>query len=416
MNPVTHHLSDAHRSLARDLLRRTHAELFDNILPFWCGPAVDHHQGGWMGWLDNDLKPDRSKPKGLVVHSRILWTFSAVYQFRPDPAYRQMAERAFHYLKTRFQDRVHGGAFWHLNDAGAVIDDRKNIYGQAFYIYALAEFHRAFGAPEALDEARAVFDLIETKARDPKRDGYIELCRRDWSREPPHRRLAFLPVLSTRSMNTHLHLLEAYTNLFRVQPTDVLERRLRELIGLFLHSILDPNTGHLGHEFDARWRCRSTSYTYGHDIEASWLLCEAACAIGDPNLIVTTRAAALQIVKATRAEGLGPDGGLYQEGRSGAVIELGRECWPQAEALVGFLNAYQFAGDGAYLETAYDIWRFIDLNLADRVQGDWFWRIATNGRPDPALPKVSEWKGPYHATRACLETQRRLRGKLPDGN
>ena len=209
-------------------------------------------------------------------------------------------------------------------------------------------------------------------------------------------------------MNNHLHVLEAYTNLYRVWPEPRVAERLRELIELFLTRILDPHTKHLHHFFGEQWNVRSDTYTFGHDIEASWLLCEAAEALGDAPLLTRVRAAALPMAEVVLKEGFSANGGLCYEGKSGHIIDPGRECWPQAEAMVGFLNAYHLGGDAKHLEAARGVWHFIGQNLVDRVHGEWFWRINPDGQPDKKLPKVSEWKGPYHATRACLETLRRL--------
>lgn len=382
--------------------------LFGHYLPFWCGPALDRENGGWMAWLSNNLKPDRSQPKGLIVNSRILWTFSAVHRVRPEPVYLEMAERAFDFVMNRFWDGEHGGANWRLDDSGKVIDDTKKIYGQAFYIYALTEFHQAFGNQAALERAQELFELIEHHAHDAEFSGYLEVCNRDWSAAGANARLSEKDMAEKKSMNNHLHVLEAYTNLYRVWPEPRVAERLRELIEIFLTRILDPRTNHLHHFFDEQWRVRSDTYTFGHDIEASWLLCEAAEELGDAPLLARVRAVALLMALAVRREGLAANGALCYEGKGGLVIDAGWECWPQAEAMVGFLNAYHLGGNAEYFEVAQSVWCFINQNLVDHVHGEWFWRINPDGRPDPKLPKVSEWKGPYHATRAGLETLRRI--------
>ena len=321
---------------------------------------------------------------------------------------REMAERALAVVMNQFWDAQHGGAFWRLDDAGHVLDDSKKIYGQAFYVYALAEFHRAFNRPEALSRATELFELMERHAHDAHFSGYFEVCRRDWSEAGPEARLSDKDMNEKKSMNNHLHLLEAWTNLYRVQPDARVEARLRELIHLFLTRILDPRTQHLHHFFDEQWAVRSDTCTFGHDIEASWLLCEAAEVLRDEALLKCLRRVASRMAETTLREALGADGGIVYEGRDGMVLDAGRECWPQAEALVGFLNAYEISGAQEFLLAAQQVWSFIQNHLVDRVHGEWFWRINADGQPDPQLPKVSEWKGPYHATRACLETLRRL--------
>lgn len=393
---------------ATDLAPKLRQHLFGHILPFWCGPAVDHEQGGWMAWLSNDLQPDRTKPKGLIVHARILWAFSAIYQVKPEPPLSRMANRAFDYLLNQFWDAKHGGAFWQLDDSGKVLDDSKKIYGQAFCIYALTEFHRAFKSEGALNRALTLFELIEKCAHDNESGGYIEVCRRDWSEAGPDARLSDKDMNEKKSMNNHLHVLEAYTNLYRETQNPLVEQRLHELIQIFLERILDARTSHLHHFFNEEWQVRSDTYTFGHDIEASWLLCEAAEVLDDPRLLARVREVALLMADKVLAEGVLPDGGLCYEGKAGKIIDAGRECWPQAEAIVGFLNTYQLSGAPKYVVAAERIWDYIEHNLIDREHGEWFWRINPDGQPDAKLPKVSEWKGPYHVSRACLETMRRV--------
>ena len=395
---------------ASQLATKLREHLFGHILPFWCGPALDHDQGGWMAWLSNDLKPDRTQPKGLIVNARILWAFAAVHQAKPDALYRQMAERAFDYVINRFWDAKHGGAFWRLDDAGKVLDDSKKIYGQAFCIYALTEFHRAFKSGGALHLARALFERIERHAHDVEFGGYVEVCRRDWSEAGPDARLSDQDMNEKKSMNNHLHVLEAYTNLYRETQNPTVEQRLHELIQIFLERILDARSNHLHHFFDEQWHVRSDTYTFGHDIEASWLLCEAAEVLDDPPLLQRVRKVALALSETVLTEGMLADGGLGYEGQAGKIIDAGRECWPQAEAMVGFLNAFQLSAEAKYLVAAARVWDYADHNLVDRVHGEWFWRINEDGRPDGKLPKISEWKGPYHVSRACLEAMRRLDG------
>ena len=388
---------------------RVSDQLFGHLMPFWCGPAVDHEQGGWMGWLSNDLKPDRTQPKGLIVNSRILWAFSAVHQARPETLFRQMADRAFDFVMNRFWDPQPGGAFWRLNDAGQVIDDSKKIYGQAFYIYALSEYHRAFGSPPALARARELFELIERHAHDSRHGGYLEVRRRDWSEADPDARLSDKDMNEKKSMNNHLHVLEAYTNLYRVWKEPRVAQRLRELIQLFQQRILDARTWHFNHFFDEAWRVRSDSYTFGHDIEGTWLLCEAAEVLDDAALRQQAGALALPMADVVLQEGIDTDGALRYEGRGGKIIDGGKESWPQAEAVIGLLNAFQISHDEKYFKAVLRVWDFIENRLVDRVHGEWFWRITPEGQVDATLPKVSEWKGPYHASRMCLETLHRLK-------
>jgi cellobiose epimerase len=396
-----------------ELVEAMRSHLLKHIMPFWCGPAVDREQGGWMAWLSNDLTANRTKPKGLIVNARILWTFSALHRFRPEPIFREMADRAFDVVMNRFWDSQYGGAFWQLNDRFEVIDDSKKTYGQAFYVYALVEYFQAFGAAAALERAEELFQLIEQHTHDNQYGGYLEVRRRDWS-EAADTRLSEKDQNEKKSMNNHLHVLEAYTNLYRVWKTELVERRLRELIELFENRILDRRTNHLHHFFDEAWNVRSDSYTFGHDIEGAWLLCEAAEVLGDAQMLRRVQQAALGISAVVLQEAVSADGGLCYEGQAGKIIDSRKEYWPQVEGIVGFINAYQLSGDVKYLQAARGLWEYVERNLVDRKHGEWFWRINEDGRPDATLPKVSEWKGPYHVSRACLETVHRLES-IPTG-
>jgi mannobiose 2-epimerase len=343
----------------------------------------------------------------LIVNTRILWTFSAVFRELGQPLHRQMAERAHDYVISHFWDSAHGGAFWQLDSAGRVTNDSKKIYGQAFCIYALSEYFLAFGEPAARERAVELFELVEGHAHDPEFGGYWEVRRRDWS-EAADTRLSERDMNEKKSMNNHLHVLEAYSNLYRAWPDARVAARLRELIELFLQHIVDASTGHFRHFFDERWQVRSDTYTFGHDIEGTWLLCEAAEVLGDAALLERVRLLAVRMARVVLDEGLDADGGLFYEGKKGTVVDAGKEWWPQAEAVVGFLNAFQLSGEDRFLQAARRVWNFIETRLVDHAHGDWFWRIKPDGQVDAALPKVSEWKGPYHSGRACLETLRRL--------
>jgi len=382
-------------------------ELENDIVPFWLERSVDLECGGFIGQMSNDGTIDTEAPKGLILNSRLLWTFSALYRFSEDNRYLDMARRAYDYLETYFWDNSHGGAFWLVDFQGQPLDDKKKIYGQAFYIYALAEYYLAFGDDRALQLARQLYDLIEMNSRDQIYGGYIEVCNRDWS-VAEDLRLSEKDMDEKKSMNNHLHLLEAYTNLYRIQPDTRLRERLAELINIFDMRIADPATGHLHHFFDDQWQPKSANYTFGHDIEAGWLLCEAAEVLDDPDVTSQAQRLALRLARITMAEALDDDGGLCYEGRAGQITDPNREWWPQAECIVGFLNAYELSSDRSFLEAAQKAWDFIEKYFVDKEHGEWFWRIDPDGRADPAEPKVSQWKSPYHNVRACLEIIRRL--------
>ena len=321
----------------------------------------------------------------------------------------ELARRAFDVLESKFHDNEHGGYFWRIDASGDPLDRTKKIYGQAFCIYALSEFHLATSEPAALEAALRLFELIETHAWEPQFRGYIEVRAADWS-EAADLRLSDKDMDVARSMNTHLHLLEAYTNLMLATIDPRVVMRLDELISIFGRHIIrrDPGGFHLDHFFDEAWKLCSDSRTYGHDIEAAWLLGEAAEALRGDELRETAKLWAIELARSTLAEGLDADGGLAYEGREGSVISADRDWWCQAEAVVGFWHAFELSREPAFADAAVAVWHFIKRSMVDRTHGEWFWRVRADGSVDESEPKISEWKGPYHTVRMCLEMLRRL--------
>lgn len=388
-------------------------ELLEDILPFWRDRTIDERRGGFIGHMSNDLHVQDDVPKGLILNARILWTFSAVCRYTGLEADRALARRAYDCLTHSFLDKQHGGWFWEIDPSGAVLNDSKKTYGQAFCIYALAEHYRTFQEPGVLQQAIDIFNRLDACVRDERYGGYFEVMSRDWQ-PGEDMRLSDKDMNEKKSMNNHLHLLEAYTSLLRVWPDPQLARRLRELIELFRGRILNAERTHFHHFFDETWAVRSQSYTFGHDIEGSWLLCEAAEVLGDERLLPEVQAVATRIAWAVLEEGLDSDGGLCYLGRDGRVVNRNREWWPQAEAVVGFYNAWQLTRAHAFRRAAARCWRFIRDHMVDRQHGEWFWCSRPDGTPDLTQPKVSAWKGPYHNGRCCLEIIRRTTADASD--
>ena len=392
---------------AESLREEIKTELDGNLLPFWRRRTLDADHGGFIAEMANDGTLRTDAAKGLILNSRILWTFSTLFSERRDRQDLALARRAYDYLEAQLRDRKNGGYLWLVDTDGQPFDGTKKIYGQAFVIYALSAFALAAGETEATNSAEELFALIEDHAHDDAHGGYIEARAEDWA-ATSSLRLSAKDMAAAKSMNTHLHVLEAYTGLYRVWPNERVATRLRELIGLFDRKILDPDKRHLRHFFDEQWTVLSESYTYGHDIEAAWLLCEAANVLGDMEVSRTVQGWAVEIAQAALAEAIDDDGGLAYEGRDGAVIDANREWWCQAEAVVGFWTVYELTGDASFARAAEGVWDFILRRVIDRTGGEWFWRVFPDGSVDRQEPKVSEWKGPYHNVRMCLEMMRRL--------
>jgi mannobiose 2-epimerase len=391
----------------REYADRIERDLLANVLPFWLRHAPAAADPAFIGEVSDDLVPNAAAERGLLLTARLLWTFAAAHRRYAKPEYLAMADRACRDLQSNFRDGTHGGYWWALRSDGTVSQDRKQVYGHAFALYALAEYHAATGRAEILDEAVVVFELLETRARDRLHGGYTEAFDRAW-RPIADMRLSAIDLNAPKSQNTHLHVLEAYTALWRVWPDARLQRALRELAGLMLAKIADPATGHLRLFFSSDWQPLNHAVSYGHDIEAVWLLGAAAKAPTDTALLAQIKPWVAKVAGSTLATGVDRDGGLFYQGDSAGPTIRSKEWWAQAEAVVGFLEAAQLTGDRRYLAAALRVWDLIEARLIDRIHGEWHWGLAPDGRPLPAL-KIGFWKCPYHNSRAALEATRRLR-------
>jgi mannobiose 2-epimerase len=389
-----------------------HDELVQRILPFWMDVAADRRRGGLVGLITEDGHRNDDAPKGCILHARLLWTLSAAYRALGDASYRAAAERSAEYFASHFVDPAFGGVFWMIDAEGRPLDERKHVYAQAFAVYALVEHVRATGDERSLQAAIAIFRLVETHARHTGLGGYEEAFTRDWTLLDDVR-LSDVDANERRSMNTHLHLLEAYSALYAVWPDALLRQRLHALVELFLERIIAPDGSHVIGFLDAEWRPRSSRVSFGHDIEASWLLLEAAHTLGDAALTGRVRTAALRLAEAVLAHGVDPvHGGVFYHAEHGAV-DTDKEWWPQTEAIVGFLGAFQETGRTDFLDAATATWRFTSRHLLDRRHGEWLRRVSRAGDVSRGGEKVGPWKCPYHNARACLEVMARVDAMLP---
>lgn len=391
---------------ALPLSAKLKTELVQHILPFWMQKMTDHEQGGFYGRMDGNNRLIIDAPKGGILNARILWTFAAAYRELKNPEYLAAAERAKNYIFDHFFDTLSGGTYWSLDYKGQPLDTKKQIYSQAFFIYALSEYHLATTDAKCRDTAISLFKLIEEHSFDTVQNGYFEAYSRDWQLLNDLR-LSEKDANEKKTMNTHLHILEAYTNLYRTWKADHLAKQLRNLINLFTEKIIDPKTNHLNLFFAENWECKSNITSYGHDIESSWLLYEAACVLGDEKLIAETAKISLKITEASM-EGLQPDGSIiYEKNTITEHIDTERHWWPQAEAVVGFYNAYELTADVDFLQKAVKSYEYIRAYLTDRENGEWFWSCNSDGTLNHTDDKAGFWKCPYHNGRMCLEIIRR---------
>jgi mannobiose 2-epimerase len=387
--------------------RQVEAELRENILPFWMAHPIDRDNGGYYGALANDLTIHNEVPRSAILCGRILWTYACAYRKFGDPEYLFAAQWAYDYLSRVFWDLDHRGVYWTVDAQGNPVMDRKHHYAQAFAIYGLSEYFRATQESQSLALAQELFHLLEKHARDRMHGGYIEGSSRTWA-ALDDMRLSDKEINCRKSMNTMLHILEAYTNLLRVWDDAELKAWHKALIETFLDKIIDPQGHHFKLFFDDQWQSLVPHVSYGHDIEGSWLLVEAAEIQGDAALLARVQTAALQMAAAVYQRGRDQDGSLFYEGDQQGVVEANKSWWVQAEGMVGFYNAFQLSGRSYFEQAAQRCWTYIQTQLVDSTYGDWIKQRHPDGRVDDSVYKVGPWECPYHHSRACFEILERV--------
>ncbi|HTQ64423.1 MAG TPA: AGE family epimerase/isomerase [Puia sp.] len=385
--------------------RKELTQELSNILNYWMQYSPDSVNGGFYGSIDNNNHPDPEAPKGIVLNSRILWTFSAAYNQTNDGKYLQFAESAFHYIVDYFVDRQFGGVYWTVDHKGEKLNDRKQIYGLAFCIYGLSEYFKATEDQDAYQLAIKLYWLIEYYAYDQAHKGYLEAFTREW-KNISDMRLSEKDANEKKSMNTHLHIAEAYANLYQVWPDKKLKQQIENLLEVFAHHIIDDASHHLHLFFDENWNVKSNIISYGHDIEAAWLLQEIAEVIHHPGWMMAMRTMGIKIADAV-VEGLDEKGGLNYESNNGMLIKQ-KHWWPQAEAMIGFFNAYQLTEDEKYLQQSLKSWEFTGKYIKDHQNGEWFWGVHEDHSLMEGYEKAGLWKCPYHNARACMFIIRRI--------
>ena len=388
------------------LKERVSGELETNLLPFWVAYFKDSQKKGCACQLSNTLEKE-STTQGLVFHARLLWTFSSLYGVYSDFKYLRLARECYENILTHFMDREYGGAYWLVSATGQPEDARKKTYGQAFLIYALSEFYKCYAHSSIRDKCIEVFSLLDRSAFDTTHLGYYEVCERDWTLAEDQR-LSAVDMNEPKSMNTHLHVLEALTNLLSIGDDPLVRRRLILLLDIFREKIVQPGTGHFGLFFDDGWTVRSRGISFGHEIEASWLICEAARVLNDPEVQSCAEGLAVQLAEGVYKNGFDISGGLNYEIDEQGNLDTDKHFWTQAEAAVGFLNAWEITGNDDYLDASISVWGLIQKYLVDSGSGEWYWKVDAQGVPDETLPKVSVWKSPYHNVRACIEIVKRI--------
>ena len=390
--------------------------LEENILKYWIEQVTDQQNGGYYGRIDGHNIVHPEAEKGAVMNARILWAFAAAYRVLGKPEYLAAAQRARDYFLEKFLDRKHGGVFWSVDYKGMPLDTKKQTYAIGFAVYALSEYARATGDNETLTKAIELFHDIENHARQAD-GGYIEALTQDW--QPiADMRLSDKDENLERTMNTHLHIIEPYTNLLRTlrswtknaileQIEHEVEQAVRNLLELFTNRIINPDTGHLDLFFNQQWKSKRNLQSFGHDIEASWLLHESALVLADPTERKRIEPIIQKIAKAAD-EGLQQDGSMiYELNTNTGYADRQRQWWVQCESVIGHANLYEHFGDARALGDAIRCWEFIRQKLIDREHGEWHWAVLANGTLDREGDKAGFWKCPYHNARMCIEIMER---------
>jgi len=378
------------------------------IADWWLTHTVDHELGGFYGEVNSDNTPVKTANKGIVLNTRILWFFSEVALVTNSAEYRQAAKRAYEYIVHYFFDKEYGGVYWEVNPQGNVSNTKKQVYAQAFTIYALTAYYQLTQDQSALTSVLDCFDLLESKTIDRDHEGYLEAFTREWG-VIDDARLSEKDLNFPKSQNTHLHILEAYTTLNKIHPTPAIGAALRYNIELFDKYIIDKDTCHLRMFLDNNWKDHSPGFTYGHDIEASWLIAKALESLNDDDYTKALMPTLIKIAEVTLHEGAGAHGHIMDaydfvtKMHSPDIV-----WWVQAEALVGFLFAYSETQEVKYFNAAETIWDFIKKFQIDKKNGEWFWFANIGDIPVKDYYKVGFWKCPYHNGRAMMEAMQYL--------
>lgn len=377
--------------------------LVNDLIPFWQG-LKDEENGGFYGYLSYDLKLDKKAVKGCILNSRILWFFSNAYMVLGDPSLLESATHAYQFLKEHCVDDEFGGVFWSLTYDGKPEDTTKHTYNQAFSIYALASYYDASKNSESLEIAWKLYDLVESKCKDEY--GYLEAFTRSFEPEE-NDKLSENGVIAEKTMNTLLHVFEAYTELYRVTKEEKVAKQIRFMMDIIKDKVFNKEIGRQEVFFDRTWNTLIDLYSYGHDIETAWLV-DRGLEVLDDEAYTNMLSPITKIITENIYNRAYIDHSLVNESENG-VVDTTRVWWVQAEAVVGFLNGYQKQEDKKFLDASVDIWNYIKKYFIDKRNGsEWFWSVKEDHTPDEK-PIVEPWKCPYHNGRMCFEVLRRMK-------
>ena len=389
------------------MLEEVKAHLLNDIIPFWKNLRDDEF-GGYYGYMDYDLKVDKKAVKGCILNSRITWFFANAYTLLKDESLLEEAKHGFAFMKEHCMDKENGGIFWSMKYDGTPEDTTKHTYNQAFSIYALSSYYEATHDEEALAMAKELFHIIETKCTDEI--GYKEAFDKEFH-EVENDKLSENGVIAEKTMNTLLHVFEAYTELYRVAKLPEVKERLEWIMDTFADKVYNPKLHRQEVFFDRNMNTILDLHSYGHDIETAWLMDRGVEVLGEKKyeekMTPITKDLTAEIYKVAF------DGHSLANECEKGVVNVHRIWWVQAETVIGFLNGWQKDPSRTeYLDAAKSEWQFIKDHVMDKRQGsEWFWEVDQSGKPYEGRPIVEPWKCPYHNGRMCFEVIRRLERK-----
>ena len=389
------------------MLEEVKAHLLNDIIPFWKNLRDDEF-GGYYGYMDYDLKVDKKAVKGCILNSRITWFFANAYTLLKDESLLEEAKHGFAFMKEHCMDKENGGIFWSMKYDGTPEDTTKHTYNQAFSIYALSSYYEATHDEEALAMAKELFHIIVTKCTDEI--GYKEAFDKEFH-EVENDKLSENGVIAEKTMNTLLHVFEAYTELYRVAKLPEVKERLEWIMDTFADKVYNPKLHRQEVFFDRNMNTILDLHSYGHDIETAWLMDRGVEVLGEKKyeekMTPITKDLTAEIYKVAF------DGHSLANECEKGVVNVHRIWWVQAETVIGFLNGWQKDPEKTeYLDAAKSEWQFIKDHVMDKRQGsEWFWEVDQSGKPYEGRPIVEPWKCPYHNGRMCFEVIRRLEGK-----
>lgn len=383
-------------------LKKDFEKELKHVLSFWTEKAIDPKANQFYGEMDHYGTPYPEANKGIIMYSRILWTFSAACSFYQTDKYKKYADMAKSYIETYFLDKKYGGVYWETDCDGNVLVNKKQVYAEAFTIYAYAEYALAFNDQSALKAAMDIFDKLESVCYDKKNGGYFEAFSNSWERLADVR-LSVKDMNEPKGMNTNLHVLEAFTTLYEASKDKRVADALRKEIEVYLNKIVNEKN-QVTLFFSEDWKPKTTEISYGHDIESTWLVWEAAEMLGDAKLLDQIRPKILAMVDKFIAEGFDTktNSTWYEYFPKTGNRDTDRHWWVQIEAVEGLANAYDMTGKEEYRTLALKQWNYIKQYLIDNVHGEWYWRIDEDGFPVDSEPKMGQWKCPYHNGRGLM--------------